>query len=272
LSTFPVVVEIEPTTACTVCCAFCPRQSLQRASGELSEETFNQILENLGSPFEQGMLLFSGFGEPMLHLGLDSLLRLAKERGWFCGITTNGILLSPARAELLVAAGLDVLQVSLPAASRQTYETIVRDGAYDKVVDGVHAVLQQYRDQMMVVLNFTMIPQNRHETASFASYWKGQGVHGINFSPCHTRGGFMRDGALRRDPVMSAAHRDCWYRRNVVFVTWEGRPLACCNDLTGETVTGDLRTTGFHEIQKQALGQGSGAVYRICRECDLPFR
>ena len=124
-----MVVEVEPTTACDLACAFCPRGSLRRPEGRLSEEDFQSILENLGNPSDKGMLLFSGFGEPMQHEKIAFFVRDAKRAGWFCGITTNGTRLSESSAEGLVSAGLDVLQVSLHAVTEATYRRVVKRGS-----------------------------------------------------------------------------------------------------------------------------------------------
>ena len=267
---FPLVVEIEPTTDCTLACVFCPRGSLQRPRGRLSVTDFKKILENLDGSFDGAMLLFSGFGEPMLHESLASLVGMAKEAGWYCGLTTNGTLLSPSSLAPLLDSGLDVLQVSLHAATEGTYLRIVEGGDYHDVVGRIRSVLPLCRERAVFALNYTVSSWNRDETGEFASYWKEQGVACINFSPCHNRGGFFRD-----PPHASPAReigRGCWIFRNAIYITWDGQLLACCNDLSGETGRGDLRERKLAAIREEESKSGREPSFAICRDCDFPFR
>jgi len=275
---FPLVIEIEPTTDCMLACIFCPRSSLHRPRGKISGTDFSKILENLGGPFEESMLLFSGFGEPMLHEGLASFIGLAKEAGWYCGITTNGTLLSPSSVEPLIEAGLDVLQVSLHAITEETYRRIVKGGDYGDygdyhdVVKRIRSIIPLCKERAVFALNYTVSPLNRDETGEFSSYWREQGVSCINFSPCHNRGGFFRDPRLPLTALARAHGPGCWVFRNAVYVTWEGWLLACCNDLSGETGRGDLLQWKLEAIHEDESKSGREPSFSICRECDFPFR
>lgn len=270
-SPFPTVVEVEPTTACDLACVFCPRESLSRPRGRLSEEDLLSILENLGNPPDKGMLLFSGFGEPTQHEEIAVFVTQAKRAGWFCGITTNGTRLSEASAETLVSAGLDVLQVSLHAVTGATYGRVVKGGSFAQVVRRVESILPLCGNRILLALNFTVTPWNRRETRDFASYWGERGVSHINFSQCHNRGGhFQYLPGASVPPGPAPARAECWIYRNALYVTWDGRLLACCNDLSGETCRGDLRRTPLREILEEENGREPS--YEICVLCDFPFR
>lgn len=267
----PVIVELEPTTECDIACVFCPRDSLKRAGGRLSEGDLLAILENLGEGAGKGMLLFSGFGEPMKHEEIEVFVRHAKDAGWFCGITTNGTLSSVTATERLLSAGLDVLQVSLHAATALTYSRLVKRSSYEEVVKKMEAIVPLCEGRIVLALNFTVTPWNRHETRDFASYWQGRGVSHINFSRCHNRGGHFRGFGRASGPSSPSRMAErCWSFHNALYVTWEGQLLACCNDLTGETKRGDLRRLEFREIQDPERRREPS--YAICEGCDFPFR
>jgi MoaA/NifB/PqqE/SkfB family radical SAM enzyme len=267
-----VIVEMEPTTACDLACVFCPRASLRRPAGRLSEVDFQSILENLGHPSDKGMLLFSGFGEPMQHEGLAVFVRQAKRAGWFCGITTNGTRLSEPSAEALLSAGLDVLQVSLHGVTKATYGRVVKRGAYDEVVSRVESILSVCAGKILLALNFTVTPWNREERGDFASYWRERGISHINFAQCHNRGGHFQGLPRASNPPASASRAGtaCWTYRNALYVAWDGRLLACCNDLSGETSRGDLRRRSLREIRQKEKGREPS--YDVCLPCDFPFR
>lgn len=267
----PVVLEVEPTTECDLACVFCPRDSLTRPRGRLSEDDFLFILENLGDPSDRGMLLLSGFGEPMLHEKIARFVKHAAEAGWFCGITTNGMRVTESAAERLLAAGLDVLQISLHAVSDLTYRRVVKEGSYQEVAEKVRRIVPLCENRIVLALNFTAHPWNRKETRSFASYWKQRGISHINFSRCHNRGGhFQGLWQASRPPSSPPAPQGCWSFRKALYVTWDGQLLACCNDLTGETHRGDLRRAGLRAI---LVGEKRRKpTYALCGRCDFPFR
>jgi pyruvate-formate lyase-activating enzyme len=270
-SSSPVVVEIEPSTACDLDCVFCPREALCRPAGHLSLDAFRLILRNLGPPSDGGMLLFSGFGEPLAHGAIAILVEQAKRTGWFCGITTNGTGISEPSIHALLSAGLDVLQVSLHAATDRTYRRITNRDAYAAVVNNIQSVLPMCTNRIVLALNFTVTPWNRHEIPGFASYWKDRGLAHINFSRCHNRGGRFHGFPHASSPSPpSGGHADCWAYRHALYVAWDGGLLACCNDLTGETRRGDLRRTALREILE---GDRDEVPPRgLCGLCDFPFR
>jgi MoaA/NifB/PqqE/SkfB family radical SAM enzyme len=270
-SSAPLVIELEPTTKCNIACVFCPRDSMKRAGGSLSEGRFLTILENLGEAAGNGMLLFSGFGEPMKHEEMEVFVRHAKDAGWFCGITTNGTLLSVVAVERLLSAGLDVLQVSLHARKGLTYSRVVRGTSYEDVVRKVEAIVPLCEGRIVFSLNFTVTPWNRQETRDFASYWKGRGVSHMNFSRCHNRGGHFQGFEQGSGPPSSRERAEgCWSFHNAHYITWEGQLLACCNDLTGETNRGDLCRLALREILD--LEGRREPFFAVCEHCDFPFR
>ena len=170
-----------------------------------------------------------------------------------------------------MSAGLDVLQVSLHATTDATYRRIVERGSFDEVVNRVQSILPICENTTLLALNFTVTPWNREEIRDFASYWNERGISHINFSPCHNRGGHFH--GLSRAPSLPASRRvsaGCWAYGNALYVTWDGRLLACCNDLTGETCRGDLRGTPLRKIRERE--KGPEPLHEICIPCDFSFR
>ena len=66
-----------------------------------------------------------------------------------------------------------------------------------------------------------------------------------------------------------------WIFENILYVTWEGRLLACCHDITGETEQGDLFLTPIEEI-REIRGNSSSSVpesaFPMCSQCNFSFR
>lgn len=109
----------ELTYSCRLRCVYCsnPVQAGQRARA-LSTQDWLRVIdeaEALGALH----IHFSG-GEPLLFSDLELLVRRARDKQLYSNLITSGIPLSRARLEALVVAGLDHVQVSLQAASRES--------------------------------------------------------------------------------------------------------------------------------------------------------
>lgn len=126
----PRYVIIEPTARCNLNCVMCMRRYMQaeiaKKSGYMTWATFERILPFLS----KGMLVcLSGFGEALLHPLFTEMLRRVKIRGCTTTLFSNGLLISPNIARAMTEF-LDILHISIDAATRETYAKI-RGGDFD---------------------------------------------------------------------------------------------------------------------------------------------
>jgi len=124
----PRELQVEVTASCNLRCRMCLvryRPAIDRTTGSLPFARFRELVDALP---ELHTLTLQGLGEPLLAPDLLPMVEYASARGIRVGFNTNATLLTRARAERLVAAGLDWLCVSLDGATAGTYESI-RDGA-----------------------------------------------------------------------------------------------------------------------------------------------
>jgi radical SAM protein with 4Fe4S-binding SPASM domain len=120
----PHHLQLEVTSACNLACEMCLvsyREPVNRAAGAMPMETFRRLVD--GTPGLDRLTL-QGLGEPLLQPHLLEMVEYAKSRRLEVGFNTNAMLLTRARADRLVAAGLDWLHVSLDGATAATYEGI----------------------------------------------------------------------------------------------------------------------------------------------------
>jgi MoaA/NifB/PqqE/SkfB family radical SAM enzyme len=106
-------------------CLVSYRPRIDRVHGAFPMELFRRLLDETPSLTR---LTLQGLGEPLLRPHLMEMVELAKARGIEVGFNSDAMLLTPARAERLVALGLDWLHVSLDGATAATHEGI-RSGA-----------------------------------------------------------------------------------------------------------------------------------------------
>ncbi|WP_448623647.1 radical SAM protein [Geodermatophilus sp. URMC 64] len=124
----PRHLQLEVTSACNLSCEMCLvsyRPRIDRATGAFPMELFRRLLDETPSLTR---LTLQGLGEPLLQPHLMEMVELAVGRGIEVGFNSNAMLLTRARADRLVALGLDWLHVSLDGATAATHESI-RSGA-----------------------------------------------------------------------------------------------------------------------------------------------
>ncbi len=121
-------VYIEPTTKCNLACRMCIRNTWDEPNGEMSEATFQAILDGLRAFDLSPRIMFGGFGEPLAHPRLAPMVAAVKGLGAPTEVVTNGTLLTKELSAELLEAGLDRLWVSLDGARPESYADI-RSGA-----------------------------------------------------------------------------------------------------------------------------------------------
>ena len=121
---FPRKMLLEVTNLCNDRCIFCANSKTTRKKSFMDPAFAADVMEQA---YALGMreVGFYATGEPLLHKELERIVRSAKDIGYeYTYITTNGALLDAARAESLVAAGIDSVKVSLNATNAWDYHFV----------------------------------------------------------------------------------------------------------------------------------------------------
>lgn len=137
-------VRVSLTDRCNFDCIYCHNEGLGDTRGpmepqdeEMSTDDVVQFLEVAGE-FDVNAVKFTG-GEPMLRDDLETIVRRTPD-SMEVSLTTNGTFL-PSRAEALLDAGLDRVNVSQDALDPEAFRAVTQSGAYDDVIEGVLAAV-----------------------------------------------------------------------------------------------------------------------------------
>ena len=154
-------VRISLTDRCNFDCVYCHNEGLGDTRGpmepvdaEMSTDDVVRFLE-VADEFDIRKAKFTG-GEPLLRDDLEEIVRRTPE-GIDTSVTTNGTFL-PERAEGLVEAGLERVNVSQDALSPEAFQEVTKSTAYDEVMAGIDAALEAGLDPVklnMVVFEHT---------------------------------------------------------------------------------------------------------------------
>jgi cyclic pyranopterin phosphate synthase len=154
-------VRVSLTDRCNFDCVYCHNEGLGDTRGPMepreNEMTTDDVIRFLevAHEFDVDAVKFTG-GEPMLRDDLAEIIRRTPD-GMETSLTTNGTYL-PGRAEELVDAGLDRVNVSQDALDQEAFKQVTKSGEYQAVIDGVLAAVDAGLDPVklnMVVFEAT---------------------------------------------------------------------------------------------------------------------
>ncbi|MFB6295956.1 MAG: GTP 3',8-cyclase MoaA [Halobacteriales archaeon] len=137
-------IRVSLTDRCNFDCVYCHNEGLGDTRGPMEpgddELDADEVVQVLEVAADHGIeaVKFTG-GEPMLREDLEEIVRRTPD-AMETSMTTNGTFL-PGRAEGLVDAGLERVNVSQDALDPEDFAELTKSGAYDRVLEGVEAAL-----------------------------------------------------------------------------------------------------------------------------------
>lgn len=111
----PLEIELSLVDACTRRCpGFCPRGNERIAPNtglRMTRYLYTKLANDLKEIGYKGLVMFSGYGEPMLHKDLPEIV---KEFSFtYVDMNTNGDLLTRGKLEALIDAGINHVLISV---------------------------------------------------------------------------------------------------------------------------------------------------------------
>ncbi len=195
-STYPVHVEVHPTTRCNHRCKRCAavipkipgKKRLKLAYTRDTDIPLDRFLGLIDEMADCGVkaITLCGGGEPLIYEGIVAVVSRILKRGLALGIITNlNLELDPELAQLLRQAVF--IRVSLDAAHEETYQELHRPrdgGTLGRVLDNVKEIKHQGLD---LGINFLVQQENYLEIEDAAALASGMGATYIRFTPVHTK-------------------------------------------------------------------------------------
>lgn len=264
----PRELQIEVTGACNLRCRMCLvsyRPPLNKMEGSLSFDTFRQIVDDLP---ELESITMQGLGEPLLAPHLFDMIEYASARGIAVGFNTNATLLTRAKAERLVKAGLDWLHISLDGATAATYESIRDGSSFERVESNVKGLIEVMRalgsDKPEIELVFVAMRGNIAELSALVRLAAAWGVPKLwvqnlshSFSDTDPAGDYH---GIRSFTATEALWSDC--------AVGDGEPSAQEIFDAARSLAGTLRVElRLPEVDEQPAGRAAGTP-----GCDWPWR
>ena len=288
---FPLHLDVDPTNRCNLSCPLCPRTHYLRAGkrdwnpagvwGDLDFALYGRLIEEgAGAGLKSVKLNF--LGEPLLAPRLADMVRLAADRGLWVMLNTNATLLTRAKSEELLAAGLTDIFFSFDSPYPAEYEKARPGADFRRTLANIKGFVEvrerlgrrEVQTRASMILPEETDPERLERTqADYIRLFRGLGVAEIGFGR-PTRVGLDYEKAHGLVPGFVCPDL---FRR--LFVFWDGPAGPCCGDWERRLVMGraDRRPLGDiwlgDEYQKLRAAHASGRYDSVpaCRACSVPY-
>ncbi len=181
----PPYIQVESTTRCNLRCEFCERSTRAGKGSDLDLGKFTSFIRGGGFFRPRFTIDLTGVGEPLLNKNLLQMIRCVKETGGWCGFTSNFLLIDEAKAEELIASGLDYIYISLDAASKNLYENMRKGADFGRLMRNISTFITQKRrlQARKPSLSFlsTVTESNGGEILALIKLAADAGVGKVNF-------------------------------------------------------------------------------------------
>lgn len=246
----PSEVEISESGMCNRKCSFCPRSdpNYPHKNEFISFDLHKKLCDELKEVNYSGLIIYSGFVEPMLDKNIYSIVNYAKKTlpNARVEMISNGDVLNDKRLKKLYESGLDRLQISLYDGEEQHSEFV-------KLGKKLNLNNNQY------VLRARYLPQEQD--------------FGITLS---NRGGMLENAEYKIMGRKSKLEKKCFYPSYKFFLDYNGDVLMCSHDWGKKNILGNLGKEKFLDIwlsekSKLARDKLSNADRSLepCNVCDV---
>ena len=180
----PLSVSLMVTMRCDLSCAMCKLADKMNAGDrDMPLSLIERIVDELAPA--RPLVMLSG-GEPFLRADIIDIIRLLSRRGLECGIFTNGLSLTPARADELTAPGLKVRFLAFSVLGPpEVHDRITgRPGAFARLEGHLRYFLKK-RGKTTCFLSSTVSEDNLNHLEEIVALGKRWGVDFVRLvHPC----------------------------------------------------------------------------------------
>jgi len=274
---YPSIVQIGVTNVCNLHCSECYHPKYVDTDSYqpvyLRFDVFKKIVAEVATFPKSTILRFLGKGESFMHPRFVDMVVYAKKMlPHSTACITNGMLLDARTSKDILEAGLDVIDISLDAFTKETYgEVRCFPERFPSLVQNVERFID-FRDRggysTKVMVSFLIQPENYTELEPFIRYWQSK-VDKIIYRKYHSYSGRIAEKATpckSRHPCAAL-----WTRVNI---NEKGLITKCYLDWHDEYVLADLNRPGvsiletwrtaFDDVRENHL---NGVYEGLCKNC-----
>ena len=246
----PSLVEICDSGTCNRKCSFCPRSdpNYKDIKEFMSADLHQSICRQLSEYEYEGMLIYSGFNEPLLNKQIYHNINVARSYlpNSYIELVTNGDVLNKKRLQKLFESGLSTIHISV-------YDGKEAEEKFIKLCNSAGLEEKQF------------LIKNR--------YLPPEQDFGLTLS---NRGGMLENAEHSVKSLSKSLTRPCYLPSYTFFVDYNGDVLMCSHDWGKKNILGNLNNKSFYDIWTSQLSTMSRAAlkrgnrnFSPCDVCDV---
>jgi radical SAM protein with 4Fe4S-binding SPASM domain len=287
---FPMAIQVQTINRCNAACSFCPHPyTIHLQEKQIMDDAlYSKIVDEcVTEPNLYGFVPMSK-NEPLLDTKMEQRVKEFKSKAQphqAVELVTNGSPLTPARAQRLIEAGVDLITVSVNAAREETYKKVMAGLSWKQVMDNLEALSKMELSKVNIYLRFVSEQANRGDLQSFRKRWKQFNLFTFTVN---NRSGTVREyerkvihyddfGQRLKRILGSRLYPVCPYVFSLVHVLENGDVPMCANDWANRDILGNVRTQTIREIYnsprineiRELMAQGRFEEIEACRECSF---
>lgn len=239
----PFSLSLETASVCNLQCPECRagQGKVIRTDKIMKQQLATKILQSHQKHAFYCNLYFQG--EPFLHPGIDSIVRMAAESNYYSVISTNGHFLNDENCRNMIRSGLNRLVVSLDGIERSSYEAYRKGGDFEKVTMGIKRMARWKRESKsrypLLVVQFLVNKTNENELDKAAKYIQSLGADKLEFKSMQIYSeagiddflpGNTRYNRYAEKPGIRTLSAGCFRLWSHMVFTSAGEVVPCCYD------------------------------------------
>jgi len=256
---FPPILIIAVTNLCDMACIHCAHPVVKKSPGYrgtfMDAEIHSKIVEETRR-FRDQLYVFryAADGESLLHPEFLDFVEETKRAGIGpVDLTTNAMSLTEEKMRRLLEAPIDVIDVSLDAATRETYEKIRLRGKFDQVVANLRRLVELRNELGSPTKIMTSIIRQKEaldEIEGFRELW-GPYVDEILVRGLNTDLGIVNASETYFDEGLARWPCPQFWKR--VTINHRGEIRFCVEDWRNQGVVGNVLDHSIVEIWQGEL-------------------
>jgi MoaA/NifB/PqqE/SkfB family radical SAM enzyme len=268
---FPPTIIMENTSVCNLRCIHCPhgqgwsdREDYHALylDFDLYKKAIDEIAEN-----KIALLRFAPEGEALVHPQFMDQIAYAKKKGISpLNLTTNGLTLDnpsvedgkklgKSMMERLLELGIEIIDISLDAANKESYEKIRVQSNYHRVWSNIHRLLylrEKMKAKTKIMLSIVDQPESHDEVKDFVKYWTPLVDRVVVRGYLTNLGLTPEKPGTVVDQMQGIKRWPCTQFWRRVTIGPDGSIRFCVVDWMDKTVAGHLKTQTIKEVWKSA--------------------
>lgn len=252
---FPSKIQIEPTNICNARCVMCPLKDMKREIGYMDFELYKKIIDEI-SQYKLRRLILHIMGEPLLHPKIFEMISYVKKKNpkQEVEFSTNASLLTEEKGKKLIQSGLDIINLSLDANSKEVYEKIRIGLNYERTMKNIYDFLEMFgkskNKKPLAKIQLIRLPENEKEWHGFINKWqeyaKNKPYIELYIKEMGDWGGYLQKEKESKGNFYIKVC--CGAPFDSLDIFWNGEASFCCLDYDGKLKVGDVRKQSLREI------------------------